>query len=261
MSTSGDVRSVNEIWLTAETAAISDRIEFGVPAIDSAFGGGIYCGKLTEIHGAAGSGKTQLALTLVAQVCDELITSHVEGTNGVLIYFHTGGTFPIARLCEMIEGKMQYVDPSVPADPTVVKGILKNLCIDKVTEPGELVMKLVNMYGVKDDSKNIRLVVIDSIAPLFRSTFHSKGGGKNPRSNLLQVSSFLKRLASEMDLAVLVLNEVTGGGDSALKPAGGSTTNVKPVLGDTWTQCLNCRASLQIQSALYGRATNHSQRA
>ncbi|GBE61839.1 rab GTPase [Babesia ovata] len=235
MSTSGNVRSINEIWLTAETAAISDRIEFGVPAIDSAFGGGIYCGKVTEIHGAAGSGKTQLALTLVAQ---ELITSNVEGTNGVLIYFHTGGTFPIARLCEMIEGKMEYVDPSARTDPAMVKGILKNLCIDKVTEPGvcymsvvvtcrlqELVMKLVNMYGAKDDSRNIRLVVIDSIAPLFRSTFHSKGSGKNPRSNLLQVSSFLKRLASEMDLAILVLNEVTGGGDAALKPVGGSTNN------------------------------------
>ncbi|GIX65245.1 DNA repair protein XRCC3 homolog [Babesia caballi] len=214
-------RSIDDIWLTAGTAAISNRVEFGVPTIDKVFGGGIFCGKVTEVYGAAGSGKTQLALTLVAQ---ELITTHLEGIDGVLIYLHTTGTFPIARLCEII------VEPGVPyTTPTC-------LILTK-----ELIMKLSNICNGIDERRKIRLVVIDSIASVFRPSLHTKGfvsriakfayaansSVDSCIASLYQVAYLLKVLAFQKDAAVLVLNEVTSASDGAVMAIGGPSTNVR----------------------------------
>ncbi|GFE54460.1 DNA repair and recombination protein [Babesia ovis] len=127
------IRDIDEIWFTAETAAPFGHLQFGIPVIDDALGGGVFSGRLTEIYGAAGSGKTQLALSLVAQ---------------------------------------------------------------------------------------LRLLVVDSIASIFRPYMHIKGwvnsgvthlivsvAGNNV-NNILSVASLLKRLAHQMDVAILVINEV-----------------------------------------------------
>ncbi|ORM41382.1 DNA repair protein XRCC3 -like protein [Babesia sp. Xinjiang] len=232
------VRDIDEIWLTAHTAAPFGFVKFGVPVIDDAFGGGVFCGKVTEMYGPSGCGKTQMALTLVAQ---ELISIHFEKTGALLIYFHTSGTFPIARLCDIIEGKLHRYKTEEPADKALVRNILKNLCIGKVIEPAEIITKLNQLCVGTDECRKIRLLVIDSIASLFRPFMTLKGTGDATLGQILQTAYLLKRLAFQRDTAVLVLNEVTHGGSGTLTAIGGTYTTLKPSLGEIWTKCLNCR--------------------
>lgn len=63
------VRSLREIWASAENVHTARPLLLGIPEIDSALGGGVACGKISEVYGGPGAGKTQLALTIVAQVC------------------------------------------------------------------------------------------------------------------------------------------------------------------------------------------------
>ena len=57
--------------LTPVARTIRPVVPTGVPAVDTAAGGGLPVGALTELVGAEGSGRTSLALSFVAEVMRE----------------------------------------------------------------------------------------------------------------------------------------------------------------------------------------------
>lgn len=63
-------------------AVVDTTIGTGLPALDAALpGGGIPCGRLTEIAGASGSGATSLARALVAAaISDKLPVAYIDAT-------------------------------------------------------------------------------------------------------------------------------------------------------------------------------------
>ncbi|KAK1442559.1 hypothetical protein BgAZ_300770 [Babesia gibsoni] len=229
-TTPSSVRSLQEIWETADVSHTPRPLEFGVSEIDAAFSGGLSCGKLYEVYGEPGAGKTQLALTLVAQ---KLISIHLNKGDEIIIYLHSTGTFPIERLCEVIDGKLRAQQYESNVDSSLIRAILRNLRIDKVVDPPGLISKLVNFQSnVKDATK------VSDQPPACISS---------------QVAFLLKRLAFQMQMSVLVVNEVSGTPENnvmGVRPVAAISTTLnnasrsKPALGDTWTQSLNCRVAM-----------------
>lgn len=116
-----------------------------------------------------------------------------------------------------------------------------------------MISKLVNFQSNVKDATKVRLLVVDSIASVFRPFLMSKGPVSNYTSKLLQVAFLLKRLAFQMQMSVLVVNEVSGTPENnvmGVRPVAAISTTLnnasrsKPALGDTWTQSLNCRVAM-----------------
>ena len=74
-------------------------ITFGCASLDSVTNGGIICGKITEIYGESGSGKTQIALQLALNA---QLPQRLNGTRKKSIYICTENSFPIKRMNQMI---------------------------------------------------------------------------------------------------------------------------------------------------------------
>ena len=68
--------------VVASTPAVERTLGTGIPALDAALpGGGIPCGRLTEIAGSSGSGATSLAHTIVARaIADKQPVAYIDAT-------------------------------------------------------------------------------------------------------------------------------------------------------------------------------------
>ncbi|CAM9686097.1 unnamed protein product [Ectocarpus fasciculatus] len=103
-------------------------------------------------------------------------------------------------------------------------------------------------------SQNVKLVVIDSIAALFRSDMGRGRGDIGERSRLLgRLSQQMKRLGDRHGAAFVVVNQVTAkfgsstvgggaGGQGTTGGVGGSGGGGSvPAMGLLWSQCINTR--------------------
>ncbi len=188
------------------------RLSWGCSLLDPLWGGGLLLSGLLEFAGAAGSGKTQLALWLLgAALCE-------EGAGAV--YVCTEGEFPAKRFCQM---RHQGLD-SVAACSRVV--------VERASTFGELWSVVSQRLPLLIARTRARLIVIDSIGAL-RSEYDKNEMGPNT-DHLWQLGQRLKWLNDAYGVGVIVLNQV-----SADLNAGGEA--VKASLGLVWSNCVNTR--------------------
>lgn len=102
----------------------------------------------------------------------------------------------------------------------------------------------------------VRIIVIDSIAALFRSDFDNTGSDLRRRSSLFfEISGAFKSLANKYGLAVVVTNQVVDliGGECEgmngvrignLSGLYSSGRRIGPALGLGWANCVNTRLFL-----------------
>lgn len=122
----------------------------------------------------------------------------------------------------------------------------------------QLLDEMPNIESFIADAKSrlrVRLVVIDSIAALFRSEFDNTPFDLKRRSSLFfKISGKLKSLAKSFDLAIVVTNQVVdfmgeNGGLNGLRIGNlgslySSGRRVCPALGLAWANCVNLRLFL-----------------
>ena len=95
------------------------------------------------------------------------------------------------------------------------------------------------------NSYSVKLVIIDSIAALFRHEFNADESIQRAKSLWRQANSL--KLLSERNVAVVVINQVsdlfhdTPIMGTNLVP---SSRKVVPTLGLTWSNCVNTRVQL-----------------
>ncbi|OZJ03309.1 hypothetical protein BZG36_02280 [Bifiguratus adelaidae] len=188
------------------------NISFSSNALDSLFGGaGIPTAKVIEICGCPGTGKTQIALQLSANVI-----CNPEGDQPCRsIYIDTEGSFMAARLRDMLPtvSDLSTQDDNSPLD---------NLYYYRVCNHLELLALVKSLDQQLEDHNNVRLVVIDSIAFLMRMNLEDAG----LRARLLTtIGQTLLRLARAHRLTVLLLNHINS------KMA---SDDFLPALGDSW---------------------------
>lgn len=237
-----------------------EHVPTGMTSLDHILRGGLRKGTVTEIVGAAGLGKTQFAL----QVCCEA-AKYCEGS----AYIDTEQKLDLGRLEEISQRKFVssggismdqdgfYHDDADSNEKTKADTenmnqsseqsykaphlVLSNMTVHKPETSTQLfeTLRQIETEGFArsreaeghPDLFPMRLLVLDSIAS------HALKEFENPAllaSTLIQVAQVLKRLADQQNLAVLVVNQVSGGQQRA-------------ALGTSWHHCVTTRIQLSEQ--------------
>lgn len=145
-------------------------------------GGGIKNGIITDIHGAAGTGKTQLAMQIA-------INSVLEGG---LVFFHdTTGNFRPERMLEILKAKNYDYD------------ILQKIQVARITNVSEQKQNL-----KKIQKNNYSLIIIDNIAELFSFEFSKDSQLLEKNTSFMKYMHDLALLAIEKNIPIIITNGI-----------------------------------------------------
>ncbi len=162
-------------------------------ALDALLGGGVETQAITEMHGAYGSGKSQLAHQL--SVCAQL-PKEQGGLDGKVIFIDTEQTFRPERIKQMAVGL--GLDPEKVLESIFVARAYNSDHQMLLLEKAEEIIK----------SENVKLIVVDSLTSAFRSDYTGRGTLADRQQKLNRHMHRLQRLADVHNLAVYVTNQV-----------------------------------------------------
>ncbi|XP_014788739.1 DNA repair protein RAD51 homolog 4 [Octopus bimaculoides] len=199
----------------------------GCVRLDQLLDGGLYTGEMTEIVGSSAVGKTQVCLSVAANVAKE--------TKQNILYIDTSASFSAERISEMVAVEDEETEENL-------KAVLGHIHCAKVFNVFELfeVLETTRQELIKQNSSffsGLRLIICDSVSAVLSPLV---GGHQTQGYSLLvQVAQKLKALALEYSLAVLVTNNIIGSDQS------------RPVasLGRTWQSVPHNRLHLNRQTA------------
>nr|XP_060618197.1 DNA repair protein RAD51 homolog 2 isoform X4 [Anolis sagrei ordinatus] len=227
--------------------------------LDKILHGGIACGSITEITGPSGCGKTQFCIMM--SLLATLPTS-MGGLSGTVIYIDTESAFSAERLIEIAQHRFPHYFASEEKLISMSSSIYlyRELTCDSV-------LKRIESLEEEIISKNVKLVILDSVASVVRKEFDTKlQGNLRERTNLLtKEASILKYLAEEFSIPVILTNQITtwlseglavqadllSPADDLLLSEGpsrngaGESGYVTAALGNTWSHSVNTRLILQ----------------
>lgn len=209
------------------------RLTTGCSVIDSHLRGGLLVQGITEIAGISAAGKTQLCLQLCVTV---QLPVDAGGLAGGAVYVCTEDAFPNKRLLQLSESfaaRHSHIG-------LTTRRITDNIYIEHAATISALNVLLNFKLPSLLAEKCIRLVVIDSLAALFRVEFSHEQISE--RAQLLHcVGSQLRGFADQYGVAVVCVNQVTsevGGG-------------VKPSLGLAWANNITMRLIMHRDEILH----------
>ncbi len=243
-------------------------------AIDQLFWtGGFPLGSLTEVAGLPGVGKTQLAMQLSVTA---RLPQSLGGVQGQTIYIDTEGSLVPERIYTMAQALLVHAqgtlykrykktNPNHPAssssllsslsssllpkDFSTPEQILEGIHIFRVYDPASLTSTLYSLPHWIETLGNIKLIVVDSIAFPFRSS-------PTPWQStqcIVQLAALLNDIASQYQLAVVCVNQMTTTGRSRGTFSSSSSSSSwssswVPALGDSWAHAVTTRLILGQES-------------
>ncbi len=181
---------------------------------DGILGGGVWTQELTELAGGFGSGKTQLCFQLCINV---QLPFEEGGLEGNAFFIDTERTFSPRRVVEM--ASYRELD---------VEEILNNIYISSAVNTHHL-FSIVDQLDEIIPEKNIKLLIIDSLASHFRSEFIGKGKLVERQQKLMKIAELLIMIAVKYDIAIVVTNQIIANVEEFLF---GSPE--EPALGFAW---------------------------
>ncbi|PVD25728.1 hypothetical protein C0Q70_13388 [Pomacea canaliculata] len=208
------------------------------PDLDHVLHGGFPSGTITEIAGPSGCGKTQFCLTLAV-----LATLPVSngGCGGTVLFIDTEGAFSAERLVEIARCRL----PELFKDDDSLHQLVSNVYIDLIQTCKNLMNRLKNL---EEDliSKNVRLLIVDSVASLVRKEFGSLQDGMMRRTDFLTAEAgLLKHIAETFSIPVRCFLNHFLLLVSIFQWMDGEDTYMTAALGNTWSHCVNTRLILQ----------------
>jgi RAD51-like protein 2 len=239
--------------------------------IDRLLGGGLPLSELTEIVGLPGSGKTQLAMQLCV---DARLPARQGGVEGCAVVIDSEGSWGGAgaeRLHNMAGALVDHVALNVRrrADAKRAREMEMGAPDPSTEEPllpewftPESIMEGIHIFRVHDEAAQtattyslprflmeqeekgipVKIIVIDSLAFHYRATASANRIGRNKNNsvahtyNLTRMATFLSQLASEFEVAVLVMNHMT----TRLDRSSGNM-KIVPALGESWAHSVTSR--------------------
>ncbi|EAU88150.2 Rad51B protein [Coprinopsis cinerea okayama7 len=181
---------------------LDEVLSTGDAYLDHALGGGIRTGMVWEIVGESAAGKSQLALQLSLFVQNP---PELGGIHGAACYLTTSSKLPTSRLSQMLQSNENLSKDSCD---------LAHVHTIRVNTTPMLTNVLMNLLPnfiqqQQTTSHPVKLLVIDALAELFRSTEKMSKTTLFDRSKELnQLALDLHALATRHNIAVVVLNEV-----------------------------------------------------
>ncbi|KAF9113704.1 DNA repair protein rad51c [Mortierella sp. AM989] len=227
-------------WTPITTSSVS---------LDSLFGGGqgIPPGKITEICGLPGSGKTQLGL----QLCiNAQIPCAAGGAGGNSIFVDTEGSFVAKRAAQIAAACSDKLnlsgDTTHNEDHLKTQNLMQGIQYCRVHSPMELIAMVRMLDGIVQAHPKTKLIVVDSISFLFRSNFSDM----NVRTKLVaMLGRQLATVARRYNIAVVVMNQMStkieSNSDQRMRQGNGRSVGlVQPALGETWASVCTHRIRL-----------------
>ena len=247
----------------------SGKISTGLSTIDNYLRGGFATGSITEVVGRAGVGKTHLA----QQLCVLAATTMSDGGGGGAIFIDTENKLSLHRLKEIALNRSRNDNVHAGMSPDdVAIHVLENVTVRSLLSTKELLetldelrLEITQRNSEAETSSRlpVRLLVIDSIAAPIRRDFDmmsssssgsSSSAAAQRASALLQIASKLKQLASDFNLAVVVINQVGVGGNSNKQQGEyyqrNDTLDIRDgeftaSLGTAWQYCVSTKIILE----------------
>jgi len=167
-------------------------ISTGIKKLDQLLDGGIKNGIITDIFGANGTGKTQLAMQIS-------INSLKQG--GKILFLDTTGEFRPERMLEII--KSQNLNSS----------LLDNVFVGRITNTAEQIQFLSKLTQMN----NFSLVVIDNVSDLFSFEYSKKEQTLEKNSSFMKYMHDLSLIAIQKKIPIVVTNIVRNIGDLELE--------------------------------------------
>ena len=167
-------------------------INTGIKKLDQLLDGGIKNGIITDIFGANGTGKTQLAMQIS-------INSLKQG--GKILFLDTTGEFRPERMLEII--KSQNLNSS----------LLDNVFVGRITNTAEQIQFLSKLTQMN----NFSLVVIDNVSDLFSFEYSKKEQILEKNSSFMKYMHDLSLIAIQKKIPIVVTNIVRNIGDLELE--------------------------------------------
>jgi DNA repair protein RadA len=182
--------TANDVLKKRETIT---RITTCSKALDALLGGGIETQAITEMHGAFGSGKSQIAhqLAVSAQLPKEK-----GGVGGKVIFIDTEQTFRPERI--------QHMSEPLGLDP---KKVMENIFIARAYNSDHQVLLVEKAEEILKKG-GVKLLIVDSLTSSFRSDYTGRGTLANRQQKLNRHLHHLQRLADVYNIAVYVTNQV-----------------------------------------------------
>ncbi|MFH1421047.1 MAG: DNA repair and recombination protein RadA [Candidatus Aenigmatarchaeota archaeon] len=169
------------------------KITTGSPELDKLIGGGVETQAITEVYGAFGSGKSQLAMQLAINV---QLPEKDGGLNGRCVFIDTEGTFRPERIMQMAEAR--GLD---------VKKVLKNILVARAFNSDHQVILAEKTKDIIRE-QNVKVIVIDSLMSLFRSDYTGRGELAPRQQKLNRHLHSLQKISDVYNVAVYVTNQV-----------------------------------------------------
>ncbi|KAI3801636.1 hypothetical protein L1987_29745 [Smallanthus sonchifolius] len=232
----------------------------GCPILDAVLGGGIPCNSITELVSESGCGKTQLSLQLLFTA---QLPRRLNGLAGSSLYIYSEFSFPNRRLNQLVES-FRSSHPILFASYRDPRDYIFTRDCQTAHDLLDVLLLLESrLKNPKQTGLDIKLIVIDSIAALFRSEFENNAGDLKRRSSLFfKISSVLKSHAKRFGIAVVVTNQVVDLFDGNEEGSGVRVGNLEwlytsgrrvcPALGLSWANCVNSRVFLSRREVVEG---------
>uniref|UniRef100_UPI0037E9AB16 DNA repair protein XRCC3 n=1 Tax=Semicossyphus pulcher TaxID=241346 RepID=UPI0037E9AB16 len=229
------------------------RLSVGCPVLDELLRGGLPVGGVTELSGESGAGKTQLALQLCLSVQYPL---QQGGLDSGAVFICTEDSFPSRRLQQLIREQSSLRSD---APPTLIKSLQfsNNIYIEHAADLDSLQVCVTRRIPLLLTRGLVRLLVVDSVAALFRSEFQASDWLKRSKQ-LISFSSKLHHLSQEYNTPVLCVNQVTDVFSSSDDSLGPLPASVSPALGLVWANQVMVRLMMQRLQGTVAHGDQHS---
>lgn len=172
----------NALIRTLQKVVMSEKIQSGSLVIDTLLNGGFEKGIITTIFGAAGTGKSNIAMQLATTVAKK----------DKIIYIDTEGGFSPERIKQMAQNYLDLLDNIILFEPTTF-------------DEQKKVLQKIKTLALKN---KVPLIIIDSIAMLYRLQKNTKEEITATNTELANQLAVLGDIARKNSVAVVVTNQV-----------------------------------------------------
>ncbi|AGK61855.1 DNA repair and recombination protein RadA [Archaeoglobus sulfaticallidus PM70-1] len=192
------------------------KITTGSKELDKLLGGGVETQAITELFGEFGSGKTQLCHQLAVNV---QLPKDQGGLEGCVVVIDTENTFRPERIVQMAEAKGLNPDE-----------VLKNIYVAQAYNSNHQMLLVDNAKELaqkikKDEGKNVKLIIVDSLMAHFRAEYVGRGTLADRQQKLNRHLHDLMRFGEIFNAAIVVTNQVQAKPDTFFgdpnRPVGG----------------------------------------
>lgn len=188
-------------------ALLEERVRLGgggrlattLCGLDEALGGGIPLGKLTEVVGPSGIGKTQFCLKLALLAT---LPECYGGLNGRVVYIDTESKFSSRRMIEI--GQKSF--PQIFRQEGLAQKMAGRILVMRPASLSDFTKSLEQMK-VTLLQNDVKLLIVDSVAALMSSE-NERGTTGFTQHPLRWALSFLKSIAELTRIPVVVSNQV-----------------------------------------------------